>query len=106
MCMVRYLSLPFPPGVTKIRFYALTSFENTLPKEKPDIILRNARVVDGTGAPWYKADVGIFGDRIAAVGKIIEATALEQINANGSYLSPGFIDSHTHDDVALLDDPH
>ena len=73
--------------------------------EKLDIIIRNARVVDGTGAPWYKADVGIFGDRIAAVGKFIEATALEQIDANGSYLSPGFIDSHTHDDVALLDDP-
>src|ERR1700758_3423770 len=67
--------------------------------------VRNARVVDGTGAPWYKADVGIIGDRIAAVGKISEASALEQIDANGSYVSPGFIDSHTHDDVALLDDP-
>ncbi len=56
--------------------------------KKLDIIIRNARVVDGTGAPWFRADVGIFGDRIAAVGKIIESTALEQINGNGSYLSP------------------
>ncbi|MBV9642925.1 MAG: D-aminoacylase [Verrucomicrobia bacterium] len=74
--------------------------------EKLDIIFRNARVVDGTGAPWFRADVGVFGDRIAAVGKINEATALEEIDAKGSYLSAGFIDSHTHDDVALLDDPH
>jgi N-acyl-D-amino-acid deacylase len=73
--------------------------------DKLDIIIRNARVVDGTGAPWFKADVGIRGDRIAAVGKIIETTALEEIEATGSYLSAGFIDSHTHDDVALLVDP-
>jgi N-acyl-D-amino-acid deacylase len=69
-----------------------------------DLVFRNARIIDGTGSPWYRGDVGIVGSRIVHVGSINQnATALETIEANDLYLSPGFIDSHTHDDVAILE---
>src|SRR5690606_24731161 len=61
-----------------------------------DVIIRSARVLDGTGNPWYYADVGITGDRIAAVGDLGAATAARPIDATGLYLAPGFIDVHSH----------
>ncbi len=61
-----------------------------------DTLIRGARVVDGTGAPWFAADVAIAGDRIAAVGRLAGATAGRVIDGAGLYLVPGFIDGHTH----------
>ncbi len=61
-----------------------------------DTLIRGARVVDGTGAPWFAADVAIKGDRIAAVGRLAGATATRTVEAAGLYLVPGFIDGHTH----------
>jgi N-acyl-D-aspartate/D-glutamate deacylase len=61
-----------------------------------DIIIRNGRVLDGTGNPWYRADVGVRGDRIAAVGDLAGARAARVIDATGLYVAPGFIDVHTH----------
>jgi N-acyl-D-amino-acid deacylase len=57
-----------------------------------DVVIVNGRVVDGTGAPWIRADIGIRGDRIAAVGNLKSAQAGQLIDANGLVVAPGFID--------------
>jgi N-acyl-D-amino-acid deacylase len=57
-----------------------------------DLIIANGRVLDGTGAPWLRADVGVRGDRIVAVGRLEKASAGRRIDATGRYVSPGFID--------------
>src|SRR6187431_2081687 len=57
-----------------------------------DVIIAGGRVVDGTGAPWFYGDVGIRGDRIAAVGQLKDATATTRVNATGLVVAPGFID--------------
>jgi N-acyl-D-amino-acid deacylase len=61
-----------------------------------DVLIRNARVMDGTGNPWLRADVGITGDRITAVGALTGATAVRTIDARDRIVSPGFIDVHSH----------
>jgi N-acyl-D-amino-acid deacylase len=61
-----------------------------------DLIIRNARVIDGTGNPWYRADVAIANGRIAAVGRMADAKAVRTIDGAGRVLAPGFIDVHTH----------
>lgn len=61
-----------------------------------DLIIRNGRVLDGSGNPWYRADVAIRGDRIVAVGDLSGQRAAREIDAAGLYVAPGFIDVHTH----------
>ncbi len=70
-----------------------------------DFVIRNASVVDGTGAPRFTADVAISGDRIAAIGKLPPTPNAREIDATGLILSPGFVDSHVHTDLLLLNDP-
>lgn len=66
-----------------------------------DILLRGGRILDGTGNPWYRADVGIRGGRIARVGDLADATAGRVIELDGRYVVPGFIDIHSHADQGL-----
>ncbi|MEI9926966.1 MAG: amidohydrolase family protein [Sphingomonas sp.] len=66
----------------------------------PSLVIRNARIVDGTGAPAVAGDVAISGDRIVAVGTVAQRGDHE-IDANGLVLAPGFIDIHTHYDPQL-----
>ena len=70
-----------------------------------DFIIRNGRVVDGSGLPWFRADVGILGDRVAAVGALENADAKRDIDADDLVVCPGFVDAHVHGDLALLADP-
>ncbi len=69
-----------------------------------DILIRNARVIDGTGAPWFRADVGVRDGHIAAVGDLSASSGRQTIDAQGKVLSPGFIDMHSHSDLSLLKD--
>ena len=69
-----------------------------------DLLLRGGDVVDGTGAPASRADVGIVGDRIAAIGDLAQAAeaAGAVVEAAGRIVAPGFIDVHVHSEIALL----
>jgi len=69
-----------------------------------DLIIRNASIVDGTGAPARAGDLAVARDRIVAVGRVTGA-ARREIDARGRTLAPGFIDVHTHDDAAVVRDP-
>ncbi len=70
-----------------------------------DLMVVNARIIDGTGAPWFRGDVGVRGDTIAAVGDLSDATATTVIDARGQVLSPGFIDLLGWDHGSVLVDP-
>ena len=70
-----------------------------------DLLILNGHVLDGTGNPWFKADIGIVGDRIEAVGKLAKEKTERKINAGGHVVAPGFIDIHSHSDMPLLVDP-
>ena len=79
----------------------------TLPAQAPpapyDVLIRGGRVFDGSGNPWFYADVGIRGDEIAAVGSLDGATAVRVIDASGRYVTPGFIALHEHVEPDILD---
>jgi N-acyl-D-amino-acid deacylase len=67
------------------------------PQEPPyDVVLRNGRVVDGAGGPWYRADIAIRGDTIVAIAASIDGAARRVIDVAGAVVAPGFIDIHTH----------
>lgn len=70
-----------------------------------DIVIRDARVVDGTGAPWFRSDVRIAAGRIAAIGNALPIDGATVIEAEDRYLAPGFIDAHCHDDLITLREP-
>ena len=61
---------------------------------KNDVVIRNGNIIDGTGSPVFEADIAIDGDRIFAIGKVIDK-GTEEINAKGLAVTPGFVDLHT-----------
>ncbi len=61
-----------------------------------DTVIKNARVIDGAGNPWFRADVAIRGGRIARVGRVADSEAVQVVDAKNLILAPGFIDVHTH----------
>jgi len=70
-----------------------------------DLVIRNGFVIDGAGNPWFRANVGISEGKIAEVGRLDTMKAERVINATGLMVSPGFIDIHSHSDLALLINP-
>jgi N-acyl-D-aspartate/D-glutamate deacylase len=69
-----------------------------------DLVVRNGTVVDGSGQPRYRADVGVSNGRIASIGRIRERGA-QEVDAEGHFVAPGFVDVHTHLDVQVYWDP-
>ncbi|MBT3941188.1 MAG: D-aminoacylase [Chloroflexi bacterium] len=74
-------------------------------QDKFDLILRGGTVYDGSGGNPLRADVGVTGDRITAIGDLSGATATEDVDVTGMAVSPGFIDVHSHDDFHVLASP-
>ena len=74
--------------------------------KKTDLILRNARLIDGTGASSQYGDLAILDDRLLAVGELGDLQAGRELDVAGKAVCPGFVDTHTHDDHVLLTDPN
>ena len=68
-----------------------------------DLVIRNAKIIDGSGNPWYKADIGVVDERIATIGRIEDGRHV--IDAEGLAAAPGFIDTHSHSDLMLIAEP-
>ncbi len=81
------------------------AFINAHGQESFDTIIRNGRIIDGSGNPWYEADVGIVVERITSIGNLSAASASTDINATGLVVAPGFIDPHTHAIRGIFDVP-
>src|SRR5262249_47650442 len=71
-----------------------------------DVIIKNGHIIDGTGSPWYAADVAISNGRIAAIGKLDSAQRRRTIDAAGMVVSPGFIDMLGQSEMTILINPH
>ena len=74
------------PVVGSLLLVALAPLLEAAPEPRYDVVFAGGRVVDGTGAPWFRADVGVIGDRIAAVGDLSKAQAVRRIDARNSLL--------------------
>ena len=74
-------------------------------QDEYDLVLRNARIVDGTGAPWYRGDIAIRGDSIARMAPSIAGPARRVIDVKDAVVAPGFIDVHTHAGRQILKVP-
>jgi len=71
-----------------------------------DVVIRNGHVIDGTGSPWYAADIGIRAGKIAAIGRLADAPAKRTIDARGMVVAPGFIDMLGQSEMTILVNPH
>ena len=88
------------PGFTVIKPRPMNTSHDVF-----DLVIRGGTVYDGTGNAPFRADIGVSGDRITALGDLSAAIAADEIDASGLAVAPGFIDVHSHDDFHVLSDP-
>src|SRR6202050_4060406 len=84
----------------------LSLFVQNLLGQNYDLVIRNGHIVDGTGSPWYAADIAIRDGHIAAIGHLELATARQTIDAAGMVVAPGFIDMLGQSEQSILVNPH
>ena len=85
---------------------ALLALAAAQPAPAPyDLLLKNGRIVDGTGSAWFTGDVAIRGDAIARIAPSIDGPAARTIDVRGSVVAPGFIDIHTHARRGIMQAP-
>ncbi|HEY1186277.1 MAG TPA: amidohydrolase family protein, partial [Gemmata sp.] len=101
---MKLLSL-LPPIALVVALVALPRHTEAAEPEY-DLVIRNGRIVDGTGNPWFHGDVAIADEKLVAVGRVPEGKAKRTIDAKGLIVAPGFIDAHSHSDDLLLEDGH
>jgi N-acyl-D-amino-acid deacylase len=70
-----------------------------------DLLVENGLVVDGSGNPWYRANIAVKQDRLVAISRSEVKDVKQVVDANGLVVSPGFIDMHSHSDLVLLAGP-
>src|SRR5438876_11860071 len=91
-------------GVATLLILALAALP-TAQSQPYDLLLRNGRIVDGTGSPWYRGDVAIRSDTIVRIAPSISEPATRVIDLGGQVIAPGFIDIHTHARRGIFDVP-
>ena len=102
--MVASFSLAY---FVRVRLLLLCLFAaGTLLAQPFDIVIRNGHIIDGTGSPWYAADLGIRAGRVAAIGRLSDASARRTIDARGMVVAPGFIDMLGQSEITILVNPH
>lgn len=103
----RYVNLAIKVLVVTYLAFACSSVskaQESSGQQTFDVLIKNGKILDGTGNPWYSADVGIRGDRVVAIGKLSGATAKTTLDAGGKIVAPGFIDTLGQSEMALLID--
>ena len=85
-------------GLTATLIIVFLAVVAAQPTPRYDLLIKNGRVMDGTGNPWFPADVAVQNGRIAAIGKLGDAQAARVVDATGKFVTPGFIDIHSHAD--------
>ncbi len=99
--MMKRASLPGLARISMLMVLVVVVW-GAAPAQQLDTIIRNGRVLDGSGNPFFYADVGIRGDEIVALGDLEGATATRVVDAAGHYVTPGFIGLHEHVDRDIL----
>jgi len=84
---------------------ASTTLGKQATSDRHDLVLKNGRILDGAGNPWFTADIALKDGRISKIGRVGAEEAERTIDVDGLFVSPGFIDIHNHSDTSMFSDP-